>query len=230
MINWQKEKIHYVCPKPEDVSTLMDGLIACNKRMSSGDVSAVVHSAVISYGFVFLHPFEDGNGRIHRFLIHNILARRKYTPEGMIFPISAAMLKNSTDYDRSLEAFSTPLMTLVDYVLDDEGRITVQNKTDHWYKYIDMTHQVEMLFRFIEQTITDELVFELSFLANYDETKKMIQAIVDMPDQKIDLFIQCCKQNGGTLSSAKRNSHFAFLSDSEISRMEQVIQTIFTKL
>jgi len=35
---------------------------------------------------VFLHPFEDGNGRIHRFLIHNILARQGFTPEGVMFP------------------------------------------------------------------------------------------------------------------------------------------------
>ena len=54
--------------------------------METGNLHAVVHAAVIAYGFVFLHPFEDGNGRIHRFLIHNILARRGYTPEGSCFP------------------------------------------------------------------------------------------------------------------------------------------------
>jgi Fic family protein len=47
---------------------------------------------------------QDGNGRIHRFLIHNILARRKFTPEGLMFPVSAVMLKNPADYDASLEA------------------------------------------------------------------------------------------------------------------------------
>jgi len=69
------------------------------------------------YGFVFLHPFEDGNGRIHRFLIHNILARRKYTPPGFIFPVSAVMLKNLAGYDGSLESFSRALMALVEYSL-----------------------------------------------------------------------------------------------------------------
>ena len=225
---WQKEKVHFVCPRPEDLAHLMEGLIAAHKRMDKGGVSAVVHSAAVAYGFVLLHPFEDGNGRIHRFLIHNILARRGFTPKGIIFPVSAAMLKNRADYDVSLETFSRPLMTLVEYSLDEEGRMTVQNDTALWYKYIDMTSQAEALFRFIEMTIDTELVEELAFLANYDRNKKVIQEIVDMPDRRIDLFIQACLQNNGRLSERKRASHFSFLSDKEIARMEQALQSSYS--
>ncbi|MCP4751406.1 MAG: Fic family protein, partial [Proteobacteria bacterium] len=121
-VAWRKEKIHFACPRPEDLTDLMEGLIASHKRMEHGSAPAVVHAAAVAYGFVFLHPFEDGNGRIHRFLIHNILARRSFTPEGIMFPVSASMLKNLSDYDASLEAFSRDLMPLVDYSLDEEGR------------------------------------------------------------------------------------------------------------
>ncbi len=176
---------------------------------------------------MFLHPFEDGNGRIHRFLIHNILARQGFTPEGIMFPVSASMLKNPTDYDTSLEAFSRPLLALVEYALDEDGRMTVQNDTARWYAYIDMTAQAEALFRFVEHTIDTELVEELSFLAKYDETKKAIQEIVDMPDRQIDLFIRFCLQNNGRLSARKRGSHFDFLSDDEVARMEQAIQATY---
>ena len=222
-----EREVHFVCPKPEDLDDLMDGLIAAHRRMEAGEVSAVVHAAAVAYGFVFLHPFEDGNGRIHRFLIHNVLARRGFTPEGIMFPVSASMLKNRTDYDASLEAFSRPLMALVEYSLDEEGRMTVQNDTARWYRYIDMTPQAEALFRFIEQTIDTELVEELAFLANYDETKRAIQEIVDLPDRQIDLFIRFCLQNYGRLSPRKRASHFDSLSDDEIGRLEQAIQSAF---
>lgn len=168
-----------------------------------------------------MQPFEDGNGRIHRFLIHNILSRRGFTPKGVMFPISASMLKNPADYDASLEAFSRDLMVLVEYSLDEEGRMTVHNDTARWYRYIDMTPQVEALFRFIDQTIEVELARELAFLANYDETKNAIQEIVDMPDRKIDLFIRFCLENNGRLSARKGASHFDFLSDEEIARMEE---------
>jgi hypothetical protein len=223
----QKEKVHFVCPKPEDLAGLMAGLVTAHQRMDTGNVPAVVHAAAVAYGFVFLHPFEDGNGRIHRFLIHNILARRGFTPAGLVFPVSAAMLKNLADYDASLEAFSRPLLALVEYAFDAQGRMTVRNDTADWYRYLDMTPQAEALFRFIERTIATELVEELAFLANYDKTKQAIQEIVDMPDRQIAHFIQACLQNHGRLSARKRAGHFDFLSDKEIAGMENAIRSAY---
>jgi hypothetical protein len=226
-IAWQKERVHFACPKPEDLAGLMDGLITTHERISQGGVPPVIHAAAIAYGFVYLHPFEDGNGRIHRFLIHNILARRGFTPEGIMFPISASMLKNPAEYDASLEAFSRPLMSLVEYTLDEDGRMAVHNETAVWYRYMDMTAQAEALFRFIEQTIDTELARELAFIANYDKTKKAVQEIVDMPDRQIDLFIRFCLQNNGRLSARKRASQFDLLSDEEIARMERIVQSAY---
>lgn len=114
-------------------------------------------------------------------------------------------------------------MPLVEYSLDDDGRMTVHNDTARWYRYIDMTPQVEALFQFIAQTIDTELVHELAFLSNYDKTRRAIQEIVDMPDRKIDLFIRFCLQNSARLSARKRASYFDFLSDKEITRMEQAV-------
>jgi Fic family protein len=224
---WQKESIHFACPKPDDLIDLMGGLIASHKRMDEGGVSAVVHAAAIAYGFVFLRPFEDGNGRIHRFLIHNILARRGFTPRGIMFPVSASMLRNHADYDASLEAFSRPLMTLVEYSLDEDGLMTVHNDTARWYRYVDMTIQAEALFRFIEQAISTELIDELEFLANYDKTKSAIQEIVDIPDRQIDLFIRFCLQNNGRLSERKRGNYFDSLTKEEIARMQQAMQSAY---
>jgi hypothetical protein len=111
--------------------------------------------------------------------------------------------------------------------MDEQGRMAVQNDTADWYRFIDMTAQAEALFRFVEQTIDTELIDELAFLANYDQTKKAIQEIVDMPDRKIDLFIQACLQNNGRLSARKRSSHFEFLSDEEVMRMENAVRSAY---
>ena len=226
-VAWRQEKIHYISPQPQNLNDLMDGLILSHQKMDQSQVHPVVHAAAIAFGFVFMHPFDDGNGRIHRFLIHNILARRGFTPEGLIFPISAAMLNNLEMYDTALESFSKPLMQLIDYALDEDGQMTVNHQTALYYRYPDMTPIAEALFSFIQATIEKELVEELSFLENYDATKQAIQEIIDMPDQRIDFFIRFCLQNNGVISPKKRKSHFSELTDDEFKKMQTAIQKAY---
>jgi len=45
-----------------------------------------------------------------------------------------------------------------------------------------------------------------------------------MPDRLIDLFIQLCLQNNGSLSARKRSTHFDFLTDKELAAMEQAVK------
>ena len=127
------QKIHYISPKPGDVSELMHGLLDSLDRSLKSHVNPVIIAAAISFGFVFIHPFEDGNGRIHRFLIHYILSRTKFTPPNMIFPVSSVMLHDLSSYDAVLEVFSKPLLSkLTEYHLSDDGVMIVKQKTKHF--------------------------------------------------------------------------------------------------
>jgi hypothetical protein len=223
-----REIIHFIGPRPDDLPELMTGLIETHRRLKSDQVSPIVHAAVIAWGFVFLHPFEDGNGRIHRFLVHNILALRGVLPPGLMFPVSAVMLKDPAAYDASLEAFSRSLLQLVDYRLHEDGQMTVSNDTACWYRYFDATAQAEALLDFVERTVEEELAAELSFLASFDNAKKSLQQVVDMPDRLIDLFIQLCLQNNGKLAKGKRSAHFAFLSEAELKAMETAVRKSYS--
>ena len=105
--------VHFIPPKPEDITDLMDGLLACSSNMFSSNISAVIIATVLSFGFVFLHPFWDGNGRLHRFLIHYTLHKCGFSPKGIVFPVSAVILRELTQYDNTLEYFSKPLLELI---------------------------------------------------------------------------------------------------------------------
>lgn len=228
-INPYFQKIHYISPKPENVPELMEGLLSSLNRMLATGVHPVIIAAAISFGFVFIHPFEDGNGRIHRFLIHYILSKKDFTPKDMIFPISSIMLKNMRDYDMQLESFSKPLLSLLtDYDLSDDGVMTVKQKSLAFYQYIDFTLMTEYLFQCIEDAIHNYIEQEIKFLANYDNAKKTIQNIVDMPDKDIDLFIKFVMQNQGTLSNQKKERFFSSLTENEIKELTNVVNTIMT--
>jgi hypothetical protein len=228
-VNFGNELVHFVAPKPEDIPEIMEGMFYAYKRMMSSEIHPVVIAAAISFGFVFMHPFDDGNGRIHRFLIHNILAKRSFTPRGLIFPTSATMLRKIKEYDETLELFSEPLIPLIDYKLDSDGRMEVKNETAVHYKYIDMTPIVERLFGFIQDTIENEFVSELDFILDYDKAKHAIRDIVDMPDRLIDLFIRLCIENNDRLPKRKRKSTFDRLTDKEVTQIEECVRNAFTR-
>ena len=218
------EFVHYVSPRPHDVEDMMRGLLAALQRMNASDVDPVVQAAAVSFGFVFIHPFDDGNGRIHRYLIHHVLARRGFTPPGIILPVSAVMLAHRREYAACLESFSRELLPLIDYELDDDGIMTVKNDTALHYRYFDATHIAEYLYDVVERTIETDLVEELRYIVRYDEAKHAIQEIVDLPNRQLNLFIRLAGDNNGKLAKKKRKL-FAELTDDEIEQLEDVVRT-----
>jgi len=219
-----QEKIHYISPKPEDIHELMQAYLACESKLFQSELHPVLLAAVLAFGFVFLHPFEDGNGRIHRFLIHYALSKTAYTPDNIIFPVSAVMLKNMKRYDEMLERFSKPLLQVIQkYELSEEGILSVHEATKTHYQFIDYTPFAEYLFECIEKTINEDFKAELDFIQRYDKTKEAIQNIIDMPDIKIDRIIRCVTQNKGVLGKQMRKKYFEELSDDVIKNIEIVI-------
>jgi Fic family protein len=218
------EIVHFICPKPENVASLMNGWMRAVARIEDGAVDSICAATVTGFGFVFVHPFEDGNGRIHRFLIHHSLAKLKFAPQGLLFPVSAAMLRDPKAYDAALNAFSGTIMPKIEYEMDDQQRLTVLNKTDTLYRYYDATPQVEYLYEAVAETIRKDLREEIEFLEVFDKAMIAVQKIVDMPNARASLLVRLILQNHGTLSGKKRRQ-FAELSDEEITRIEEAIRT-----
>jgi hypothetical protein len=220
------EIIHYVCPPPEFLSDIMKDL--SNTAIKMEGVNPIVRAAAIAFGFVFIHPFEDGNGRIHRFLIHDFLSRDNFLPPGMIIPISAHMVNNIKLYDDTLEAYSKPLMLFIKYKKNEEQKLIVLNasEVEGYYRFPDLTTQTEYLCNVIEASISHDLPNELNFLQNYDEAKELMKQRIDMPDKLIDLFIRFTHQNNGIFPKRRRNT-FQMLKDDEIEALQSIFQEVF---
>ena len=224
------EQVHFVCPKPEDVPDLMDGWMRFVERAQNSDTNPIARAAALAFGFVFIHPFEDGNGRIHRFLIHHELARSGFAPQNLIFPVSSVMLRERADYDRILESFSKPTLEFIEYDLNERGEMTIENETAHLYRYWDATRFVEFLYHCVSETIRRDLRDELGFLNVFDGAMRAVAEIVDMPDRRASLLVRMILQNRGELSKKKRASEFPELSDDEISSIEAAITQLKDKV
>lgn len=218
-----REEVYFICPRPEDVPSLMTGWMALTERMLADGIESVVAAAVSAFAFVFIHPFEDGNGRIHRFIVHHVLSKTGFTPDTMIFPVSAAIVRDQRSYDAVLESFSTPLLSGIDWGWTSEREIAVRNDTALLYRFFDATSLAEYLYDRVVDTVRTDLREELSFRAMFDRAMDGVRAIVDMPDRRAALLIRLMLQNGGRLSNSKRGQ-FDELTDAEIVAMEQALQ------
>ncbi len=224
-----KERVHYLPPRPQEIRTLMLGWLATAARLSGAGIDPVVHAAVLSFGFVFLHPFLDGNGRMHRLLIHHVLSRRGFTPAELIFPVSAVIVRRTREYDDCLESFSRSVMSLVDYEMDEEGRVAIGDDTSSLYRFPDLTRMTEDLYRWIADTIETDFRNELDFVVEFQKVHEEIRRVVELPDRLLRLFVRVAVSNGGRLSNAKR-SKFSMLTETEIAAMEDVVLRHLSKL
>jgi hypothetical protein len=223
-----EEEIHFIAPQPDDLAALMEIFLDASRRVLRAELNPVFAAAAIAWPFVFLHPFTDGNGRLHRFLVHYVLAFLRFVPDGAIFPVSACMLRRKSAYDASLETFSKPLLPLIDFTLDTRGRLIVRNETRDFYRYPDCTAIAAALFSFVAETIETELPKEIRFLQHYDEARRLMREVVDLPNRHADLFVRLCVQHKGTLSKDKRRlEEFAKLSADEIDRLEAAVRKAF---
>lgn len=218
-----QENVHCIFPRPADVPSLMDGLEAMDINLDAFRIDPIVTAAILAFSFVFIHPFDDGNGRIHRFLIHHALVRHGVTPAGGIFPVSAAMVRDPGSYDRALEAFSRRIMPFIDWRIDEDGVVTVQNDTLDLYRFFDATAQVEYLADVILETVRVDLRQELEYLQRFDRIYPLIDERLDgVPRNKVNLLIGLCLQNNGHLAKGKRRL-FPMLSDEDIADVERLI-------
>ncbi len=220
-----REYVHFVCSKPEDLADLMNGWMRMTEALRESKVDPVCAAAAASFGFVFIHPFEDGNGRIHRFLVHQELASFGFTPHQMLFPVSAVMMRDRKRYDEVLEGFSQSIAPYIEYEMRQDGSLIVNNQTAHLYKFWDATAFAEYLYDCVAETIRKDLRDEIGFLKVFDAAIRATMEIVDMPDRRASLLVRLILQNNGRLSQAKR-AVFSELNDEEVSAIEAAVASI----
>jgi hypothetical protein len=219
----------HISARWQDIDHLLNGMIATSKKCKDLTLDPVILAAMIAFGFVFIHPFADGNGRIHRYLIHHVLTENNFIPKGVAFPISAIILERIDEYRHVLESYSHNCFPCIQWRPTDKGNVEVLNKTIDIYRYFDATKQAEFLYDCMYQAIEQSLPEELDYLEKYDEMKKAIKEQLNMPDTMISLLIRFLEQNDGALSKRARGNEFKALSINECDAIEKLYTSIFNK-
>lgn len=217
----------FIGARPADLPDLMAGLLQANDRMRADGVDAVLKAAATAFGFVYIHPFQDGNGRMHRCLIHHVLAERGFTPPGMVFPVSSVMLDRIDDYRATLQAHSAPLMPSIEWRPTPDRNVDVLNDTADLYRYFDCTEQAEFLYSCVRRTVETDLPREIEYLRRHEDAMRRVMDAVEMPDRLAGNLILYIRQNNGTLSKRRREGEFRELRDDETALIEGIVRDAF---
>jgi len=218
----------FIGARAQDLDDLMAGMIEANDRMRDAGIDPVLKAAATAFAFVYIHPFQDGNGRLHRCLIHHVLMERKFTPPGVVFPVSSVMLRRIDQYRESLQVHSSPLMNFIEWRPTAQPNVEVLNDTADLYRYFDCTDNAEFLYACVEQTIDHDLPQQIDYLRRHDEAMRRTMEYVDMPDSLAEDLVMFIRQNDGMLGKKRRESEFAKLTDREVATVEMIVQEAFT--
>ncbi len=218
----------FIGARPGDLEDLMRGMLDANDRMRDSGLDPVLQAAATAFGFVYIHPFQDGNGRLHRCLIHHVLAERRFTPPGIVFPVSSVMLERIDDYRHTLQGHSGPLMPFIEWRPTADRNVEVLNDTADLYRYFDCTAAAEFLFACVRRTVEDDLPREIDYLRRHDEALRRIMDAVEMPDRLAENLIIFIRQNNGRLPTSRRKSEFQSLRDDEVTLMEKIVNDAFS--
>lgn len=218
----------FIPPPPEQVSSMMAGVGAVAASGSTGELDPVLAAACASFGLVYAHPFLDGNGRLHRFLLHHILRQSGFTPGGVVLPLSSRMLNQLERYSTLLKSYSRPRTELLEYLLDsDSGTILVKSAQPRWlYAYFDATEVCEFILECCKLCVEEDLLTEVIYLRAHDETVKALESWLDLRQSQLNTLIDVIVQGNGTLSNRKRKLAEG-LSDEQLAKVEATVSEHF---
>jgi len=202
--------VTYVPPPPGLANELMTEFMTfANEAPQWPDLDPVITASIASFGFVYIHPFMDGNGRISRFLFHKALCQSGRLANGLILPVSVAMKRQEDDYLKTLKRFSLPTREFWNVRWIAEGDYDCQfTGHESIYRYWDATDCVEFGFRMAQQALDVELHQETIFLQRYDQMYRHINDRFDVQGNDLaDLILMCIKNNGKV--SKNRRKQFA---------------------
>lgn len=234
------EVVHYIAPHWDDAPGLLSGLRDFAARTEGA--AALVRAAVLSFGFVYIHPMSDGNGRISRFLINDVLRRGKAIPAPFILPVSATITGTALDrhgYDRILESFSRPLMHKYaeawrfgeEQVTEDGVHYNLQfsayrDALPAW-RYPDMTGHVEYLAQVVRQTIELEMRKEAGYLRGLRVARERVKQVIEGPDNDIDRIIRSVRDNDGKVSNKLVKSFPSLADEALADAVAEAIEAAF---
>lgn len=187
----------------------------------------LVAAGIASFGFVFLHPFMDGNGRLSRFLIHLALCRSGALESGLLLPVSVAMKREEQHYLEALQSFSKPVREFWNVRWIDAETMSFNfNGDSSIYRYWDATDCVAFTMEMAKQALEVELREATDFLQRFDTLVKVVNENYDVRGNLLSRLVMQCLDQNGIVSKGRRKQYQGSIQEEVFDFLEQQAQSL----
>lgn len=217
-------RITFLPPPPDDLRRAMRGWEAfMNDRERCPHL--LVKAACAAFGFVYLHPFMDGNGRLHRFLIHQVLAQSGSMFQGTALPISAVIEKRIPDYLSVLKSFSEPVTELWTYERGDSEPRILRSPGGRPYRFFEARREIQFLHTMLRLTVEEEMPRQIAWLLGFDRAWDRLNGELDLPQKDLRTLIRMVGSEGKL--SRHRRKQYGHLPQEVLDHIEAVALQAF---
>lgn len=221
--------VTFLPPPPDLCRELMESLMRFANEAPS-QIDPLVAAGIISFGFVLIHPFMDGNGRLSRFLIHQALCRAGALDNGLLLPVSVAMKREELRYLEALQTFSRPARDFWEVQWIDFGQYGFKFRgNDAVYRYWDATPCVAFTLDMARMALEAELQKETAFLACYDAVYRAVDERYDLRGSDLANLVMMCLSNDGVVSRNRRKQYQYSVTPQAFDFIEQTAQHVLAE-
>ncbi len=229
--NWlgRGDLIHLIPPTPETVPEMMEEWFVMRERVMRSDSPALVKLNAIAHSFIYIHPFMDGNGRLSRFIMQDILANEGLKFQGIIMPISAGLLGNLDSYIGTLDSLSRRLLSATQHHRRDLASDPELDEVHtHLFAHLDFSDLQGEVNKCAARVLDGLMRDEVNHLLRRDKFKEQLNRELDLSNRDLELLIAVIYENSGRVSTRKRTSLFQHLTDDDIALAESIYADLHT--
>jgi hypothetical protein len=229
--NWlgRGDLVHLIPPAPEKVPEMMEEWFAMRERVMRSEAPALVKVNAIAHSFIYIHPFMDGNGRLSRFIMQDILANEGLKLQGIIMPISAGLLVHLDSYIGTLDTLSRRLLSATQYHRRDSvSDPELDEAHAHLFAHLDFTELQGEVNKSAARVLDGLMRDEINHLVRRDRFKEQLNRELDLSNRDLELLIAVIYENSGRISKRKRTGLFQHLTDDDIALVESIYADLHT--
>jgi len=223
-------RIEYPCPPARALEGLLAGLAASAAYLATAGAPPTVLAAAVAFGFGFIHPLLEGNGRVHRLLIHTALAASGALRRGSVIPVSEVMLAQRQEYEEAQREWSGPVrasaeaLAGVPFLLPPEERFAFAGyeRVAPLYRFPVLTGQVRYLEETLQAAIELGLAGGVRRLQAYAGQRSHLAAQLGLSPARIDLLMRLLSQQGSPHPGAAVRARFPELTAEALRAAEAV--------